>query len=524
MPGAVSYQWTIPVGTTLVTGQGTTSIDVLFDNSFALTNSQFKVRAVTADGCISAPSALIVNKNIPGIPTVINGPTNACPFVGQPTNATYTIDAVQYATSYTWTVQGTGISLVSGQGTTSVEVSYASNFNTGVIRVVANSNCGARSARSLNISRSIPSAPVAINGTTNVCSFIGTNTQITYTIDPVANATSYTWTVPANVTLVSGQGTTSINVTFNTGFATSVLKVKSVSNCFTSGDRQLILTAASTSTPGAISGPNNACTFIGTANEATYTIRKVTSAVSYNWTVPTGVTITDHPGGTGVNDTIIKVTFDNSFVSGTNISVQAVNCNVSSPRNYTVFRYTASTPGLISGPTNACEYMISANLPSGAPATYTIRKVANATSYNWIAPANATITAHPGGTGVNDTIVEVTYNSNFTGGTVQVSASNGCGSSNLRSLTVTRQTPGTPGGIDVINTQVCPNRQYTYTLAAMPSNATSILWTVPVGATLVSGQGTTSITVSYPATAVNGTDYCYSTKQLCQQQYPFNHS
>jgi hypothetical protein len=118
---------------------------------------------------------------------------------------------------------------------------------------------------------------------------------------------------------------------------------------------------------------------------------------------------------------------------------------------------------------------------------------------------NATITAHPGGSGVNDTIVEVTYNSNFTGGTVQVSASNGCGSSNLRSLTVTRQTPGTPGGIDIINTQVCPNRQYTYTLAAMPSNATSILWTVPSGATLVSGQGTTSITVSYPATAVNGT-------------------
>jgi hypothetical protein len=362
--GAVSYQWTVPVGATLVSGQGSTSIDVTFDNTFALTNSQFKVRAVTADGCISAPSALIVNKNIPGIPTVINGPTNACPFVGQPTNATYTIDPVQYATSYTWTVQGTGISLVSGQGSTSVQVSYASNFNTGVIRVVANSNCGSRTARSLNISRQIPSAPVVINGTTNVCSFIGTNAQITYSIDPVANATSYTWTVPANVTLVSGQGTTSINVTFNTGFATSVLKVKSVSNCFTSGDRQLTLTAASTSTPGAISGPNNACTFIGTANEATYTIRKVTSAVSYNWTVPTGVTITDHPGGAGVNDTIIKVTFDNSFVSGTNISVQAVNCNVSSPRNYTVFRYTASTPGLISGPTNACEYMISANLPS----------------------------------------------------------------------------------------------------------------------------------------------------------------
>jgi len=58
--------------------------------------------------------------------------------------------------------------------------------------------------------------------------------------------------------------------------------------------------------------------------------------------------------------------------------------------------------------------------------------------------------------------------------------------------------------IDVIQTVTCPNRVYTYSLAAMPSNATSILWTVPAAGTLVSGQGTTSITVSYPATEVSG--------------------
>jgi hypothetical protein len=38
----------------------------------------------------------------------------------------------------------------------------------------------------------------------------------------------------------------------------------------------------------------------------------------------------------------------------------------------------------------------------------------------------------------------------------------------------------------------------------MPSNATSILWTVPNAGTIVGGQGTISITVSYPATAVSG--------------------
>jgi hypothetical protein len=61
----------------------------------------------------------------------------------------------------------------------------------------------------------------------------------------------------------------------------------------------------------------------------------------------------------------------------------------------------------------------------------------------------------------------------------------------------------------VIQTHFCGEvggREFTYTLAAMPANATSILWTVPTsaGAVLVSGQGTISITVTYPDGAIVG--------------------
>jgi hypothetical protein len=38
----------------------------------------------------------------------------------------------------------------------------------------------------------------------------------------------------------------------------------------------------------------------------------------------------------------------------------------------------------------------------------------------------------------------------------------------------------------------------------MPANTTSLLWNVPAGATLLTGQGTTSITVSYPGTTIDG--------------------
>jgi hypothetical protein len=71
-------------------------------------------------------------------------------------------------------------------------------------------------------------------------------------------------------------------------------------------------------------------------------------------------------------------------------------------------------------------------------------------------------------------------------------------------LLISRLLPGTPGNIDVINTQVCPNREYSYSLSSIPVNATSLLWTVPVGATILNGQGTRSITVSYNNGVVDG--------------------
>jgi hypothetical protein len=122
-------------------------------------------------------------------------------------------------------------------------------------------------------------------------------------------------------------------------------------------------------------------------------------------------------------------------------------------------------------------------------------------TYTWTAPPGAI-----GLTGQGTNSISFTYPSGFTSGVVSVIASNGCGTSGTRSLTISRLNPATPSVIDVVNTAPCPNRQYTYSLAGLPANATSVLWVVPTGqgAVLLSGQGTISITVSYPATAIDG--------------------
>jgi hypothetical protein len=122
------------------------------------------------------------------------------------------------------------------------------------------------------------------------------------------------------------------------------------------------------------------------------------------------------------------------------------------------------------------------------------------TSYNWTLPAGSTAV---NGQGTNT--ISFIYPTGYTGGNISVTASNGCGTSAVaRTLTVTTLNPATPSPIDVVNTAICPNRVYTYTLASLPANATSVLWTVPAAAISVAGQGTTSITVSYPPTAVAG--------------------
>jgi hypothetical protein len=205
-----------------------------------------------------------------------------------------------------------------------------------------------------------------------------------------------------------------------------------------------------------------------------------------------------HPAGTGANDTSITVSFNSNFVFGTRILVQTTGCGTSSATGLTITGTVVSTPNVIAGPTNACQFMVSSTNPNGNLATYTIRKVSGATFYTWVTPGNANIIGHPAGTGINDTIVTVKFTDDFVTGSLGVRAGNSCGSSTTRNLVIAKLNVATPSNIDVQMLSDCPSRLFRYSLSSMPSQATSVLWTIPEGATLVSGQGTTSITVSYP--------------------------
>lgn len=339
-------------------------------------------------------------------------------------------------------------------------------------------------------------APV-ISGPTNVCAFLGNSTPVTYTANS-AGATNYSWTVPPNVNVVSGAGTANLTLTFNSNFSlqgNKQLRVTAISVCGTSSQSIYYLNTQLPGTPAVIvASSTDICGVVGTNVPVTYTTRKLTGATSYIWTAQAGTTTISHPNGAGVNDTTVTVTFTSGFTSSA-ITVQSVNgCGAGGTRSYTIIRNNPTAPSMISGPTNVCDY----TGPSGVPATYSVNGSAG-TSYNWTLPPGSTGIA---GQGTNS--ISFTYPSGFTSGTISVTATNGCGTGPARTLSVSILNPSTPGPITVQQTGVCPGRIYFYSIPGMPSQATSIQWTVPDGGTIITGQGTTSIGVSYQVAAVQG--------------------
>ena len=132
---ATGYQWTVPTGVTLVSGQGTNTIFVNISSGFA--SGILKVTGTNGCGAGSTRSLSIYG--VSGQPGTINGPTNVCP---SQVNVTYEISTVSGATSYAWNVPF-GASIVSGQGTKTIIVNFGPTaVNNQVVSVGATNACG----------------------------------------------------------------------------------------------------------------------------------------------------------------------------------------------------------------------------------------------------------------------------------------------------------------------------------------------------------------------------------------------
>jgi hypothetical protein len=166
------------------------------------------------------------------------------------------------------------------------------------------------------------------------------------------------------------------------------------------------------------------------------------------------------------------------------VVTNACKSDTSNVLNLPVETTVPLTPGTMTGPTRVC--------PGATGIVYSIPAVATAFTYQWVIPAGATLVGAS-----NSTSITVNFSTSYVSGDVQVRAGNACGWSPYRTKTVRTMIPAMPGAVTGPTYGVCSST-VSYSIAAV-SQATTYLWVAPVGATVMSGQGTTAVTVAYPS-------------------------
>ncbi|MDB5283498.1 MAG: hypothetical protein JWO06_2573, partial [Bacteroidota bacterium] len=274
--------------------------------------NNYQYRCAVSDTCVrtvySSVAILTVSPSLTG--GAISGLTTVC--AGQ-NNVVYTT-ALLNGASYSWSLPSGATIVGAGTGDT-VIVDFGSNSITGNIVVTPTNVCGlGQTSNPLNITvNHVPVSPSFVIGDTLPCR---SSTQ-SYLAGAVTGALSYTWTLPSgwsgtssvdSIHATIGAGSGNIAVTANNGCGSSIPQTLHV-NVITS----------SPPTPGAIIGPDSACS----GTPIIYSIPPLANVSSYTWSLPNGWT------GSSLTDSI------NAFVgnNGGNITVRSNNsCGTSSPR------------------------------------------------------------------------------------------------------------------------------------------------------------------------------------------------
>lgn len=493
--GSISGTWTSVTGltdgfyqnnTTTQTGSGVTTPQNLQSFSFTLppacdNQSIVYLRWVMRDisGVGSRPSFAVDNISIcpsnpaPSITIALTSGTNpAC----SGTSLTFTATPTNGGTSptYQWKLNGGNV------GTNSPTYTLATPVNGDVVSCVLTSNASCISSLTANSNTITLTIENPVTAAPTITSFPATacpSDITTWTINPVANATSYDWygTDPTYVN-ITGTGTTVTVEHLATTFSGYEVNVRGQNTCGT-GPSSKKWSRRTVSVPG-LNGSAYACP----GETKTYTIpAAITGAVSYTFTAPSGADIFDGVNtGNPLTTTALSVdvTFPLSFTSG-NVCVYATGpCEPTAARCKTV-KSTPTISSTITGSASVC--------PPVASTMYSIAPVSGATSYSWTLPTGMTM--------INDlgTSAEVSIAGTFVSGNICVAASYGCGFGVNRCLNVKSQKPATPGSMTGPIAGVC-NAAFNYSVPLV--SGVTYNWSATNSASVTPSGNTASIDFS----------------------------
>ncbi|HRI20515.1 MAG TPA: hypothetical protein PLA68_06155, partial [Panacibacter sp.] len=547
---ATSYTWIPPAGSSIAGTNGSGTQVTLSIPSGVLNDS---VTVSANNACGSSTTNVKTLSTIPANTSSITGNTLVAP---SQAGLVYSVTAVA-GLNYIWTVPA-GAVIVSGQNTSSITVNWG--ILPGTITVKGTNNCSSSSLTSTNvnvINGTFASSPstlpsfntLCVNSLSNSGSFTLTGSGLNGTDVVVGPVTGFVFSGTAggtygNTFVISNYGLSvnrSVYVKFNPAtvgsYATSIPVTGgggtpiSISVTGTAVNSSPVLSAAITNITcnGAKNGIIDLTATNGTGPfsyswTGTGTYDPAAQDISGLWPVDYTVTVTSYAGCTTsatytvtqpavlavnlTNDVMVcKNTTTNVYVSATGGTLPYTGTGTFSAANgtssYTVTDAkgcikTASIlvpngsgvvpdpPVVINGTTADAS-----GLCGGGSFAYSVDTVATATSYTWSAPAGSSIAA-PG----NGAQITLTAPSNFTTGSLSVTANNICGSSIARVKTLSA-IPAPPG---IITGPTSITANQTGMIYSVPQVAgVNYTWTVPGSATILGGQNTSSVTVKWGA-------------------------
>ncbi|MEI7897529.1 MAG: T9SS type A sorting domain-containing protein [bacterium] len=223
--GMFSYVWAVSAGGTIVSGQGTNTLNVTWN---AIGAQWVSVTFTNSYGC-SAVTPTMYNLFVNPLPNAAGAITGTAAVCGGTNGVAYSCAEILNATSYTWTLPA-GATIAGGAGTKSITVNFGPSAVSGNITVAGTNTCGngtVSPAFAVTVNP-LPAAAGAISGAASVCAGA---TGVAYSVPTIAIATTYVWTVPAGATITSGGTSKNIVVSFGPTPGTGVITVKGTNTC-----------------------------------------------------------------------------------------------------------------------------------------------------------------------------------------------------------------------------------------------------------------------------------------------------
>ncbi|NME69251.1 choice-of-anchor tandem repeat GloVer-containing protein [Flammeovirga aprica] len=305
-----SYNWTVPSGTNVISGQASDLITLDFGTYSADTAM---IHFSTQNNCnITVTDSIAVY--VPHVPPVHGLTSSKSTICGNTSVFTATTDNADDPID--WTLP-TGATLVSGSvsDSTVIEVDF-SNVASGTYNVVASSVSHCDVVPSANVDITVVEVPHIDSCSANRELTCG-DEVISFIVESTGG-TSYVWSFPSEAIVISGQGTKLLTLDMSDVTSDTVDVSVEVTNSCSLAD-SATLTVAVPSEP-TVSGIDISSDIIHPNDTVTMMASNVMGAESYTWTIPQDAVVIG-----ANNEQSIQFTVRESNLGDHNVGVQAVN-------------------------------------------------------------------------------------------------------------------------------------------------------------------------------------------------------